>query len=238
MAIATADEAVKMNVEGKTAQDILKWSLDTYGNDISFASSFGAEDVVVIDMLASIDKKARIFTLDTGRLNPETYEVMDRIRERYGMSFEVMFPNTDAAEKLVRAKGFHSFYESIENRKECCGVRKVEPLNRMLKTLKAWTTGLRRAQSVTRTTMTMVEKDDAHGGMVKVNPLIEWSSEQVWEYIKKNNVPYNKLHDQKYPSIGCAPCTRAIAEGEPERAGRWWWEDPTLKECGLHVKKS
>ena len=224
--------------EGMTPQEVLGWALKEYGRGIALASSFGAEDVVLIDMMAKIDKQARIFTLDTGRLNAETYEVMDKCRERYGITFEVMFPNTEAVEKMVRAKGMHSFYDSIENRKECCGVRKVEPLGRALKGLKGWITGLRREQSVTRTDLTRVEIDKDHGSIVKVNPLIDWTSKQVWDYIKKNNVPYNTLHDQGYPSIGCAPCTRAIKPGEPERAGRWWWEDPKFKECGLHVKRA
>lgn len=222
--------------ENKSPQEILEWALKTYPK-IALASSFGAEDVVVIDMMMKINPKARVFTLDTGRLNPETYDVMDRVREKYNLSLEVMFPNTDATEKMVRAKGMNLFYDSIENRKECCGVRKVEPLNRALKTLDAWITGLRRQQSVTRTTMRAIEIDEAHHNMVKVNPLINWTSEQVWAYIKKNGVPYNKLHDLGYPSIGCAPCTRAIKPGEDERAGRWWWENPETKECGLHVKK-
>lgn len=222
-------------LESQSPQEVLQWALKTYGNKIALASSFGAEDVVLIDMLMKIDPKARVFTLDTGRLNPETYNVMDEIRQRYGLKLEVMFPNTAAAEKMVREKGFNLFYESIENRKECCGVRKVEPLGRMLKELDAWITGLRREQSVTRTEVAKVEQDPGHPHLVKVNPIADWNSKQVWDYIKANNVPYNVLHKKGYPSIGCAPCTRAVQPGQPERAGRWWWENPDTKECGLHV---
>ncbi len=234
-AAAIAKKAQEL--EGKSAQEILAWALETYGSKIALASSFGAEDVVLIDMMAKINPKARIFTLDTGRLNPETYDVMDRVREKYSLNLEVMFPNTEKTEQMVRTKGMHSFYDSIENRKECCGIRKIEPLKRALSKLDAWITGLRREQSVTRTDVGVLEIDAGNNNMVKVNPLITWKSDQVWDYIKKNGVPYNKLHDQNYPSIGCAPCTRAVKPGEDERAGRWWWENPESKECGLHVKK-
>lgn len=224
-------------LESKSAEEVLRWSLEVYHPRIALASSFGAEDVVLVDMMCKINPKARIFTLDTGRLNAETYEVMDRIRERYKIKLEVMFPKTEATEAMVREKGMNLFYDSIENRKECCGVRKVEPLGRALRGLDAWITGLRRQQSVTRTAVSKVETDAAHNNIVKVNPLADWTSEQVWNYIRKNDVPYNRLHDMGYPSIGCAPCTRAIKPGEDERAGRWWWENPETKECGLHVKK-
>ena len=223
--------------EQKSAEAVLRWALETYHPRIALASSFGAEDVVLIDMMVKLNPAARIFTLDTGRLNQETYDVMDRVREKYGIKLEVMFPKADAVEGMVRAKGMNLFYDSIENRKECCGIRKVEPLNRALRDLDAWITGLRRQQSVTRTAVGKIEVDEAHNKMVKINPLADWTQEQVWDYIKKNGVPYNKLHDIGYPSIGCAPCTRAIKPGEDERAGRWWWENPESKECGLHVKK-
>ena len=223
--------------ETKGAEEVLRWALQTYHPRIALASSFGAEDVVLIDMMVKINPNARIFTLDTGRLNQETYDVMDRIREKYRIKIEVMFPKSDAVEQMVRAKGMNLFYDSIENRKECCGVRKVEPLNRALRDLDAWITGLRRQQSVTRTQVSKVEIDEAHNKMVKVNPLTDWTGDQVWDYIKKNGVPYNKLHDMGYPSIACAPCTRAVKPGEDERAGRWWWENPETKECGLHVRK-
>ncbi|MBI2981680.1 MAG: phosphoadenylyl-sulfate reductase [Deltaproteobacteria bacterium] len=233
--VAIAEKAQEM--EEKSAEEVLKWSLQTYHPRIALASSFGAEDVVLIDLLVKINPKARIFTLDTGRLNPETYDVMDRVRERYGIKLEVMFPKWDTVEAMVREKGMNLFYGSIENRKECCGLRKVEPLNRALKGLDAWITGLRREQSVTRTAVSKIEIDEAHNKIVKVNPIADWTQGEVWGYIKKHAVPYNRLHDQGYPSIGCAPCTRAVKPGEDERAGRWWWENPESKECGLHVKK-
>jgi phosphoadenosine phosphosulfate reductase len=176
-----------------------------------------------------------LFTLDTGRLNQETYDCMDAIRERYGVQIEVFFPEATGVEKMVRENGLNLFYNSVELRKLCCGIRKVEPLNRALKNLDAWMTGLRREQAVTRVDVRKVELDKDHGDIVKVNPLVDWSYDDVWEYIRKNNLPYNRLHKQGYPSIGCAPCTRAVKPGEDLRAGRWWWENPNTKECGLHV---
>jgi phosphoadenosine phosphosulfate reductase len=212
----------------------LTWALDEFGSQVALACSFGAEDVVLVDILCKLHRTPRIFCLDTGRLHSETYEVMDAIRDRYGISIETYFPQSAAVESMTRAKGANLFYQSIENRKECCGVRKVEPLGRALSGLRAWITGLRSAQAVTRADMPMVEHDAAHGGIAKINPLIHWSETQVWDYIKTNKVPFNKLHDQGFPSIGCAPCTRAIKPGEDVRAGRWWWESPEQKECGLH----
>ena len=224
-------------MEPKSAQEIVAWALKQFGDRVALASSFGAEDVVLIDMMVKADPTARIFTLDTGRLNQETYDVMDKIRETYHVSIEIMFPNTEAVEQMVREKGLNLFYHAIDNRKQCCGVRKVEPLNRALKGLDAWITGLRRDQVVTRGTTKKVDLDVDHGGIVKINPLADWTWDQVWDYVKQQQVPYNVLHDQGYPSIGCAPCTRAVRPGEDFRAGRWWWERPDQKECGLHVSK-
>ncbi|MBI4313820.1 MAG: phosphoadenylyl-sulfate reductase, partial [Candidatus Omnitrophica bacterium] len=207
---------------------------------IALASSFGAEDVALIDMVVKINPKVAVFTLDTGRLNEETYEVMDRIRRKYKISIQSYFPAAAAVEKLEREKGFYSFRESVENRKECCFIRKVEPLGRALAGVDAWITGLRRGQSVTRAGVPKVELDTAHKNVVKLNPLADWSEAQVWAYIKARQVPSNKLHDLGFPSIGCAPCTRAVRPGEDVRAGRWWWENPEHpehKECGLHSKK-
>ena len=215
----------------------MKWALETFSPRIALASSFGAEDVVLIDLLVRLDPKVKIFTLDTGRLNEETYEVMDRIRLKYGVEIVSYFPDAAKVEALERQKGFYSFRESVDNRKECCGIRKVEPLKRALKGLDAWITGLRREQSVTRADVDLVEADTAHGGMIKINPLAGWTQDEVWAHIRKNAVPYNKLHDLGYPSIGCAPCTRAVKAGEDARAGRWWWENPEHKECGLHIPK-
>lgn len=223
-------------LETQDAAAVLRWAADNFYPKLGFASSFGAEDAVVIDLMVKVNPKITIFTLDTGRLHEETYEVMDRIREKYGVSIKSYFPDKAAVEKLEREKGFYSFRKSIENRKECCGIRKVEPLTRALSELTAWITGLRREQAVTRGGLPKVELDTAHRNMVKVNPIADWTTQQVWDYIKKNQVPCNKLHDQNFPSIGCAPCTRAVKPGEDLRAGRWWWELPEQKECGLHVK--
>lgn len=219
----------------QTAQEVLSWVLETYGDKVALASSFGAEDMVLADMLAKLDPKARVFTLDTGRLAQETYNVMDEARRRFGMTIESFFPQTAAVEEMENEHGPNLFYNSIEQRKLCCNVRKMEPLRRALSELDAWITGLRREQAVTRTGVAKVETDEANR-MIKINPLVDWSEEQVWVYIKENNVPYNALHDQGYPSIGCAPCTRPVKPGEDIRAGRWWWESPEQKECGLHTK--
>ncbi len=220
--------------EKKAAGEVLTWALKEFGDKVSFASSFGAEDVVLIDLISKFSPGLSVFTLDTGRLNEETYEVMERVRSKYKIQIFSHFPEASKVEALERQKGFFSFRESIENRKECCGIRKVEPLNRALSGLKAWVTGLRREQAVTRTAIQKIEIDEAHGGIFKINPLADWTEKQVWDYIKANQVPYNRLHDMGYPSIGCAPCTRAIKPGEDVRAGRWWWENPENKECGLH----
>ena len=225
---------VARRAESWTAQEILEWALDRFHPRIAFASSFGVEDVAVLHMLSKINKDARVFTLDTGRLPAETYDVMEKIRDAYGTKIEVYFPQREAAETLQNERGFFSFRRSVEDRKLCCGVRKVEPLNRALGTVDAWTTGLRREQAVTRTILPAVEIDHGHGGIVKVNPLVKWSEAKTWAYVRENKIPYNALHDQGYPSLGCAPCTRAIKPGEDVRAGRWWWETPETKECGLH----
>ena len=229
-------EAKAREFETKSAQEILKWAFETFGDRVALASSFGVEDVALIDIMVGLNPKARVFTLDTGRLNEETYEVMEKIREKYGIPIESYFPEAKAVEQLERTKGLYSFRKSVENRKECCGIRKVEPLGRALATLDAWITGLRRQQSVTRTAVAKIEVDASHHNMVKLNPIADWTEKQVWDYVRKRGVPYNKLHDIGYPSIGCSPCTRAIKPGEDIRAGRWWWETPEQKECGLHVK--
>lgn len=236
--VAESIQARAEAFEAKTAQEILAWALAEFQPRIALAASFGAEDVVVIDMLMKLNRGARVFTLDTGRLPYETYSLMEAIRERYGLAIEVYFPQAEAVEAMVREHGVNLFYQSIENRKRCCGVRKVEPLGRALHGLEAWITGLRREQAATRTEIEVLEIDQAHGSMVKINPLAYWTEPQVWAYVKEHRVPYNVLHDRGYPSIGCAPCTRAIQPGEDIRAGRWWWEHPTTKECGLHLTPS
>jgi len=202
---------------------------------ICFASSFGAEDQVLAHLLWSVDQTLPILTLDTGRLPQETYDVMDATRARFGRPIRVLFPDAEAVEAMVREKGLNLFYASIENRKACCDVRKVRPLRRELAKYQAWITGMRRSQSSTRSGLHRVEYDDAND-MVKINPLIDWTREAVWAYLKEHDLPYNVLHDRGFPSIGCLPCTRAISAGEDERAGRWWWEQPGQRECGIHVQ--
>jgi phosphoadenosine phosphosulfate reductase len=219
----------------KSAEEVLKWTLDNLHPNVALASSFGAEDVVLIDMLTKINPEARIFTLDTGRLNQETYDVMDNLRSKYKIKFEVMFPNQNDVEAMVREHGMNLFYRSQANRKLCCGIRKVNPLTKILSTLDGWITGIRGDQTQNRANANKFEIDNQFGGILKANPLIDWTWDQVWDYIKANKVPYNKLHDNGYPSIGCEPCTRAVKEGEDLRAGRWWWESESDKECGLHM---
>lgn len=231
----TAEQIQQLNEKLKTPQDVLKWALDNLHPKLAMASSFGAEDVVVIDMMMKINPKARVFTLDTGRLNQETYDVMDEIRNKYNMNIEVMFPDSNEVEEMVRVNGMNLFYQSMGNRKLCCGIRKVHPLKKMLSSVDGWITGLRADQTEVRSSVHMIEIDPQHNGIIKVNPIIEWTWEQTLDYIKNNNIPYNKLHDKGYPSIGCEPCTRAIKPGEPLRAGRWWWETDPQKECGLHA---
>ena len=226
------------NLEGLDAQELLKWAFETFHPRLGLACSFQAEESVLIDMLHRIrGSDFRVFTLDTGRLNQETYDCMDAMRERYGIEVEVFFPEAGRVENMVREHGLNLFYRAVEFRKLCCDIRKVEPLNRALKNLDAWMTGLRREQAVTRTEVRKVEIDQSHGGIIKINPLADWSNKEVWNYIRENKAPYNKLHDLGYPSIGCAPCTRAVKPGEDIRAGRWWWENPETKECGLHVHR-
>jgi phosphoadenosine phosphosulfate reductase len=233
----SADELKELNdgFEDSSPQEVLAWALDRFHPGIALASSFGAEDVALIDMLVKINPQARVFSLDTGRLNQETYDVMDRVREKYGITIEVFCPNTEAVENMVREHRFNLFYDSVELRRMCCEVRKVEPLGRALKGLDVWITGLRRDQAATRAEVDKLARDEAHGGILKLNPLADWTWDQVWAYIREHKVPYNALHDRGFPSIGCEPCTRAVEPGEDPRAGRWWWEqEGGKKECGLH----
>ena len=224
------------DLERLTAFEIVTWALENYHPRLALASSFQAEESVLIDMMHRVrGSDFRIFTLDTGRLNQETYDCMDAVRQRYGVSVEVYLPDAVKVQDMVRSHGLNLFYDSVALRKMCCGIRKVEPLNRALKGLAGWMTGLRREQALTRAEVRKLEVDKEHGNSIKINPLVDWSYDDVWSYIRKHNVPYNRLHKQGYPSIGCAPCTRAVKPGEDMRAGRWWWENPDTKECGLHV---
>lgn len=226
-------ESLNYRFEQKSAEEVLQFFLSEYQHKIALASSMGAEDQVLTGMINSIDPNTRIFTLDTGRLFPETYQLIDETNKFFNSSIEVFFPDFRQTERMVALKGINLFYHSIENRKECCHVRKIEPLKRAFQNLDVWVCGLRREQSVTRLSTNMIEWDETNG-LIKVNPLINWTEKQVWDYIRQNNVPYNILHDKGFPSIGCQPCTRAIMPGEDVRAGRWWWEEPEHKECGLH----
>ncbi len=223
-------------MKDKTAQEIVSWALLEFGvQGLVCASSMSAEDQALTDILWTQNPHASIFTLDTGRLPQETYDLIQETNVKYGRSIQMVFPDRERVKRMTNLHGPNLFYESLEKRKLCCEVRKVEPLRRELKKYRAWMTGLRRAQAVTRKDLPIVEWDEAFG-LIKINPLAAWSEQDVWNYVKEKKIPYNKLHDQGYPSIGCAPCTRAIAAGEDIRAGRWWWEQPEHKECGLHVK--
>ncbi len=211
----------------------LRLFADRYPGQVVFSSSLGVEDQVITHIIRSEKIPIRIFTLDTGRHFDETYYVWNMTNARYGFKIEPCFPQTEAVEHLLREKGPFSFYESVENRKECCRIRKVEPLGRALRGQAVWVTGIRAEQSTGRGTMPRVEWDADHQ-IIKYHPLLDWSLAQIWDFIRAHDVPYNELHDRGYPSIGCAPCTRAVKPGEDFRAGRWYWENDTGKECGLH----
>jgi phosphoadenosine phosphosulfate reductase len=220
------------------ASEILTWGIENFSPRISLSCSFGApEGLVLLDMMHRIDPAARVFVLDTGRLAQETYDLIDRVRERYDKTVEVVFPQADAVQSMVSGNGLNLFYESVGKRQQCCRVRKVEPLNRHLATLDAWVTGLRRDQNVTRSDTPKVEIDRGHGGIVKLNPIADWSRDRVMDYVSEHSISTNRLHGQGYPSVGCAPCSRAIAPGDDPRAGRWWWENPDTKECGIHTEE-
>ena len=230
-------DALKVSVNEKRAQlaKVLKQAASQFPA-ISFANSFGAEDMVLTDVIVREQLPIEIFSLDTGRLPVETYELMAETEKEYGIKLKVYFPKHEAVEEYVQTKGINAFYESIDLRKACCYMRKVEPLGRALAGKQAWITGMRAEQAMTRSNLP-VQEYDAGNKLEKFNPLSDWTEQEVWAYIRLHDVPYNKLHDAFYPSIGCAPCTRAVAMGEDVRAGRWWWENPENKECGLHVKK-
>ena len=221
--------------ESWDAQKILTWAIKNFAPRIALSCSFGApEGLALLDMMHRIDPGSRVFVLDTGRLPQATYDLIDRIRDRYGKAVEVVFPDAAEVEALVRARGLNGFYESVENRLACCRVRKVEPLNRLLAGLDAWVTGLRRDQNVTRADTAKLEIDRAHGGIIKVNPIADWTRDRVEAYIREHDIPTNRLHLQGYPSVGCEPCSRAIRPGDDPRAGRWWWENAETRECGIH----
>lgn len=225
---------IKNEIEGLDAIDIIRYVDQKFQNETIFSTSFGIEDQVITHMLAEAESSASIFTLETGRLFPETYYVWNRTLEKYKLPIKAYYPNTQAVESLVSLKGPSSFYESVENRKECCFIRKIEPLQRAIQGYKVWITGIRADQSANREDMDQVEWDEANQ-IIKIHPIFHWTLADVESFLKKNFIPYNPLHDKGFPSIGCQPCTRAVQKGEDFRAGRWWWEDKSKKECGLHV---
>jgi phosphoadenosine phosphosulfate reductase len=232
-------EALARELAEQGPERILRFGLSRFGNRCAIAFS-GAEDVALIDMASKIGLPFSVFCLDTGRLHPETYRFIDEVRSHYGIEIEMAFPEALRIEQLVKKKGLFSFYQ--DGHHECCGIRKVAPLGRTLARYEAWVTGLRRDQSpATRDAIAVIEQDSAHtgsaGALFKLNPLANWNSGQVWQYIRDNQVPYNELHDRGFISIGCEPCTRPVRPGEHERAGRWWWEEATQRECGLHTGK-
>ena len=206
----------------------------TLYNPATFASSFGAEDMVILDLIATLDLDVEVFTLDTGRLHDETHELIALAVEKYQRSIRIMHPDSAELESFVEKNGVNAFYDSVELRKRCCAIRKVAPLRRALEGKRLWITGLRRGQSVTRSDFTLLAHD-SENGLFKLNPLVDWSTEEVFDYLQRFDVPSNRLHARGYPSIGCAPCTRAVKPGEDERSGRWWWEQAESRECGLHV---
>ena len=235
-------DALKASVVGKTAEvlSLLKNASQTFNaitfNSVTFANSFGAEDMVLTDIILKNKLNIEVFSLDTGRLPAETYDLISETEKHYNTKLSVYFPQAQTVEFYVKNHGINAFYESVELRKNCCHMRKVEPLQRALNGKKAWVTGMRAEQATTRASLPVQEYDEGNK-LEKFNPLSNWTEQEVWAYIRLHKMPYNALHDQFYPSIGCAPCTRAVAVGEDVRAGRWWWEDANSKECGLHVKK-
>jgi phosphoadenosine phosphosulfate reductase len=234
----TDDLKLAVTVKRQAILTLFKAAVEEFGQQqqVTFANSMGAEDMVLTDIILREGLPIEIFSLDTGRLPTETYDLIAEVEKTYATKLKVLFPSSNTVESYVQTHGINAFYESIDLRKACCHMRKVEPLQRALKGKKAWITGMRAQQSATRAELPVRQFDESNG-LVKFNPLSDWTEKETWGYIRMHQVPYNKLHDQFYPSIGCAPCTRAVAMGEDIRAGRWWWEDPTSKECGLHVKK-
>ena len=224
--------------DSMSAQEILTFSVKNFHPQLALACSFGAPGgLVLLDMMHRIDPASRVFAIDTGRLPQATHDLVDRVRARYDKRVEVIFPRAQAVESMVAAKGTNLFYASVENRQLCCQVRKVEPLQRYLADLDAWVTGLRRDQGVTRVDTRKLEIDHAHGGLLKINPIADWTRAEVMDYVRAHDVPINRLHDCGYPSVGCDPCSRGIESGEDLRAGRWWWEGPETRECGIHAEE-
>jgi phosphoadenosine phosphosulfate reductase len=230
-------EAGELSVEfeGEEPETVIEWALDRFSPRIGISTAFQIDGSVVLDMAYQIDPSISVFSVDTGRLPKETLDFVETLQDRYpGLNLELLEPDEEHVRRMVGTKGLDLFRESVENRLLCCNIRKVQPLNKHLATFDAWITGLRRDQWATRTNIRKVEIDHDHGAIVKLNPLAEWTKDEVWDYVRENDVPYHPLYDQGFTSIGCAPCTRAVQPGEQERAGRWWWEVNAPKECGIH----
>lgn len=235
-------ERASVELDGKSVEEVLQWALERFGADLRIACSLGVEDTILVHEAARVGAqlaiKPRVFVLDTGRLHDETLTFAERVRDRYGdeIELEVFFPQAELVQSLVKRQGLLGFRHSVEARKDCCHTRKVEPLSRALVGARAWITGMRREQAVTRSHLRVLERDENNGGIVKINPLASFTEAQTWDFARARHIPTHPLHAKGFRSIGCAPCTRAVAEGEDVRAGRWWWEDPQHKECGLHAR--
>ena len=233
---------VRLQIESRALEDwqaenVLTWAIENFHPRLALAASFGApEGMALLHMMHEIEPTSRVFVLDTGRMHAATYDLIDRVRDRYDKAVEIVFPQADDVEEMVRSKGANLFYESLENRERCCYVRKLAPMRRFVaEHLDAYVSGLRRDQNANRADTPKVTLDAGNGGVVKVNPLADWTRDEVWEYVEQHELPVNRLHQAGYPSVGCAPCTRAVPHGGEERDGRWWWENDGSKECGLHV---
>lgn len=220
--------------EERTPQEVLAWAMERFGSSLAICTSLQADGMAILDMAWRIDPAVRVFTIDTGRLPQETYDLLDQVRDHYNIEIEVYFPDATQVESIVRRHGMNLFYQDVNLRMLCCQTRKVLPLRRVLSSLDAWVTGIRRDQLSTRAATQKIEADNAHGGIVKINPLADWTQEHVLAYIRAHAVPTHPFYAQGYTSIGCAPCTRRIEPGEDHRAGRWWWENGAVKECGMH----
>jgi len=224
-------------LEAADAREILSWAIESFHPQLALSASFGApEGMALLHMMSRIEPESRVFVIDTGRLPQETHDLIDRVRDRYDKKVEVIFPDAAQVEAMVREQGMNLFYESPDKRKHCCHLRKVVPLRRYLAGIDAYVTGLRRDQNANRRDTPKVEVDVANGPVVKINPIADWSQDEVWQYVRRHDVPVNRLHSKGYPSVGCAPCSRAVRPGEDPRAGRWWWESDDTRECGIHVQ--
>ena len=226
---------LSVSFEGEEPQVLLEWALERFSPEIALSTAFQIDGVALLDMAYELDPEMRVFSVDTGRLPEETFELIEQLRERYpGLNLDLISPKAEHVRRMVERHGPNLFYRQVEHRLLCCQIRKVQPLTRYLANLDAWITGLRRDQWASRSDIRKVEIDHDHGAIVKLNPLAEWTEEEVWDYVQEREIPYHPLYDRGYTSIGCAPCTRAVAPGEPSRAGRWWWEQNAPKECGIH----